>query len=149
MRTTALLLSFGAAAFAQLPDGPGRDETAKLCSQCHEIARSFSLRQDRAGWQATIAKMISLGAQGSDRDFSLVLDYLSTNFPGEAVPKLNVNKASAIEFESALTLRRSQSAAIIRYREEHGPFKSLADLEKVPGIDAAKIEAKKDRLSFE
>jgi competence protein ComEA len=60
-----------------------------------------------------------------------------------------VNKSSAIEFESALTLRRSQSAAIIRYREEHGPFKSLADLEKVPGIDAAKIEAKKDRLSFE
>jgi competence protein ComEA len=137
------------AAFAQLPEGPGKDATAKICSQCHELARSFSLRQDRAGWQATVNKMIGLGAQGSDKDFALVVDYLATNFPGEAVPKLKVNQASAIDFESALTLRRSQSAAIIRYRDEHGPFKSMADLEKVPGIDAAKIEAKKDRLSFE
>jgi competence ComEA-like helix-hairpin-helix protein len=132
-----------------LPDGPGKEQTEKICSQCHELARSFSLRQDRDGWSATINKMIGLGAQGTDKDFALVLDYLSTNFPGEAVPKLNVNKATAIEFEAALTLRRSQSAAIIKYRNEHGPFKSVADLEKVPGIDAAQIEAKKDRLLFQ
>jgi competence protein ComEA len=60
-----------------------------------------------------------------------------------------VNKAAAIEFESGLSLRRSQAAAIIRYREKHGPFKSIKDLKKVPGVDAAKIEAKKDRLIFE
>jgi competence protein ComEA len=135
-------------ASAQMPDRPGRDETAKICSQCHELARSLSLRQDRDGWSATINKMIGLSAQGSQKEFALVLDYLSTNFPGEAIPKLNVNKATAIEFESALSLRRSQSAAVIEYRAKHGPLKSIADLERVPGIDVAKIEAKKDRLSF-
>ena len=43
---------------------------------------------------------------------------------------------------------RSQAAAIVRYRAEHGDFKSVEDLKKVPGVDAAKIEARKDRLSF-
>src|SRR5689334_17990981 len=41
-------------AFAQLPAGAGKVETEKLCAQCHEIERSISLRQDRAGWQATV-----------------------------------------------------------------------------------------------
>ncbi|HEY1336049.1 MAG TPA: helix-hairpin-helix domain-containing protein [Bryobacteraceae bacterium] len=137
-----------APAFAQLPDGPGKEQTERLCKQCHEIERSISLRQDRAGWQATIDKMVSLGAQGSEKDFEAVVDYLSKNYPGDELPKLNVNKAQAIEFESRLSLKRSQAAAIIAYREKHGPFKSIEDLKKVPGIDAAKIEEKKDRLTF-
>ena len=52
------------------------------------------------------------------------------------------------ELESTLSLPRSQAAAIIEYRTKHGDFKSIADLKRVPGIDAAKIEAKKDRLTF-
>lgn len=148
-RKQAVLLALLAApAFAQLPDGPGKEQTERLCKQCHEIERSISLRQDRAGWQATIDKMVSLGAQGSEKDFEAVVDYLSKNYPGDELPKLNVNKAQAIEFESRLSLKRSQAAAIIAYREKHGPFKSIEDLKKVPGIDAAKIEEKKDRLTF-
>ncbi|HKX30835.1 MAG TPA: helix-hairpin-helix domain-containing protein, partial [Blastocatellia bacterium] len=46
------------------------------------------------------------------------------------------------------SLRRSQAAAIIQYRAKNGKFKSIEDLKKVPGVDAAKIEAKKDRLTF-
>ena len=37
---------------------------------------------------------------------------------------------------------------LIQYREKNGPFKSIADLKKVPGIDPAKIDAKKDRITF-
>lgn len=137
------------AAWAQLPDGPGRAETEKLCSQCHELARSISLHQDHAGWEATVAKMVNLGAKASDAEIQAVTDYLAAHFPAEEIPKINVNKARAIEFESGLTLRRSQAAAIIEYRNQHGPFHSIEDLEKVPGIDVAKVEAKKDRLSFD
>ena len=36
----------------------------------------------------------------------------------------------------------------IVHRDKNGPFKSIGDLKKVPGIDAAKIDAKKDRLTF-
>jgi len=93
-------------------------------------------------------KMVALGAKGGEKEFDAVLEYLVTNFPAEDLPPLNVNKATAIELESRLSLRRSQAAAIIRYRTKNGAFKSIEDLKKAPGVDAAKIDAKKDRLIF-
>ena len=143
------ILLLAVPAFAPHPDGPGKAETEKLCSQCHELERSIAPRQDRAAWQATMDKMVSLGAKGTDKEFAAVLDYLALHYPGEDVPRLNINKARAIEIESALSLPRSQAAAIIDYRTKHGDFKSLDDLKKVPGVDVAKIESKKDRLTFQ
>src|SRR5258708_24395790 len=48
-RLAFVLTIFAAVAWAQLADGPGKEETVKLCSHCHEFERSISLRQDRAG----------------------------------------------------------------------------------------------------
>ncbi len=141
-----LLLPVGA--FAQLPDGPGKQETQKLCTQCHELERALSPRQDRDAWQATINKMVSLGLRGSDDDIRLVTDYLAKSFPGEPIPKLDVNTATAIQFESALSLKRSESALVIEYRTKNGNFKSLDDFKNIPGVPFAKFEAKKTRLAF-
>jgi competence protein ComEA len=144
----AFLLGLAGQARAQLPDGPGRAETEKVCKGCHELAQSVSRRQDRAGWQATLGKMTALGAKGTDVELAAILDYLARYFPAEEIPPVNVNKAAAIELESRLSLRRSQAAALIEYRTRNGDFKSIEDLKKVPGIDAEKIEAKKDRIVF-
>jgi competence protein ComEA len=141
-----VLLALAAPAWAQEP--PGRAEAVKICSQCHEFERSISLRQNRAGWQATMDKMIALGAKGTQKEFDTIVDYLAQMYPGEEVPKIKVNEARAVELESGLSLPRSQAAAIVRYREANGDFKSIEDLKKVPGVDVAKIEAKKDRLLF-
>ena len=151
MRVKALLTFafLGGGASAQLPDGPGKAETEKICSQCHELARSISLKQDRAGWEITVNQMVSLGAKATDKETGAVIDYLAAHYAAEEVPRINVNKARAIDLESGLTLRRSEAAAIIEYRAKNGPFKSIDDLKKVPGLDAAKIDAKKDRLTFE
>src|SRR5260370_7063531 len=92
--------------------------------------------------------MVGLGARATDKDVAAVVEYLAANFPGDQLPKLNVNKAPAIEFESRLSLKRSEAAAIIAYRARNGLFKSIEDLKRVPKIDAAKIEAKKDVLTF-
>lgn len=132
----------------QLPDGPGREETVKLCKQCHEVARSISLRQDRDGWHTTMNKMVAFGMKSSEKEFTSVLDYLTKNFPADEVPRVNVNTATAIELESGLTLKRSQAAALIAFREKNGDFKTIEDLKKVPGLDAEKLEAKKDRIAF-
>ena len=151
INTGALVCAFftlGGSAWAQLPEGPGKAETEKICTQCHDLARSISLHQDRAGWQNTMDKMVTLGAQGSEKDFKAVVDYLAAHYPADEVAKINVNTCRAIDLESGLTLRRSQALAIIEYRTKNGPFKSIEDLKKVPGIDTAKIEAKKDRLTF-
>jgi competence protein ComEA len=92
--------------------------------------------------------MIAFGMKGTEKEFTAVVEYLAKSFPAEEIPKINVNKAKAIELESGLSLKRSEAAAIIEYREKNGNFKSIEDLKKVPGVDAAKIEAKKDRLVF-
>lgn len=134
---------------AQLPDGPGKAELQKLCSGCHELEKAFSVKQDRVGWQHTMEKMVASGMKSTEEEYKLVLEYLVKNYAADEVPKIKVNKATAIELESGLSLKRSQAKAVIEYREKNGAFKSLEDLKKVPGIEAEKIEAKKERLSFE
>lgn len=132
----------------QLADGPGRAEMERMCKGCHEVARSVSLRQDRNAWNQTMTKMAAFGMKSTDQEFGLVLDYLAKNYPAGDVPRININKASAIELESGLSLKRSQAAAILAYRAKNGNFKSLDDLKKIPQLDAAKIEEKKDRITF-
>src|SRR6266536_5374654 len=61
----------------QLPDAPGKDETVRVCGTCHEVERVAAVRLTREGWQQTIAKMVDLGAKGSDEELSKVLEYLA------------------------------------------------------------------------
>jgi len=143
-----LAFAFCAGAWAQLPDGPGKPEIERLCKGCHELAKSVSLRQDRVAWETTMAKMVALGVKAKDPELNAILDYLVKNFPADEVPPVQVNKATAIELESGLSLKRSQAAAVIRYRAANGDFKSIDDLKKVPGLDPALLDAKKQRLVF-
>jgi competence protein ComEA len=135
--------------WAQLPDGPGKAETEKICSQCHDLERSISQHQDRAGWETTVQKMVAAGAKATDTEVEAVVNYLATHFAAERVSRINVNKARAIELEAGLSLKRSEASAIVAYRTKNGPFHSIEDLKNVPGIDPAKIESQKDRLTFQ
>lgn len=150
--TVAFPLSLAMAASsiaAILPDGPGKLEAEKLCQGCHDMAQSISLRQDRNGWATTLTRMVGLGVKATDQELHTLVEYLATHFPAEELPPVNVNTARAIQLESRLSLKRSEAAAILRHREQYGAFGSLADLLSVPGIDVAKIEAKKERLVFD
>ena len=140
--------AFFSTAAAQLAEGPGKAEVEKLCQSCHDLAKSVSLQQDRDGWGTTMTKMVDLGLKGTDAELKAIFDYLVKNFPVEELPPVNLNKARAIQLESRLSLKRSEAAAILRYRKENGDFQSIEDLKKVPGLDFSKIEAKKDRLAF-
>ena len=143
-----VLLACAARAAGQdsLPDGPGKDVTVRVCGACHSASRSAAVRLTRGGWQDVIAKMVSLGAKGSDTELAAVLDYLSANFKGEAPKPVNMNTARAVDLESVAGLLRKESAALIAYRTKHGPCKTLPDLKKVPGVDFRKIERRRDRL---
>lgn len=140
---------FAGMAWGQFPDLPGKDLTLKACSGCHEPERAASLRQDKDGWDATISAMVGRGMViGNDADYNTILNYLSKAFPADAPKPLNINTASPIEMESALSLLHSQAMLIVNYRDKNGKFKSLDDLKKVPGLDFPKIEEKKDRIAF-
>jgi competence protein ComEA len=135
-----------AAAQDPFPEGPGKDVTVRLCGTCHPAERSAAVRLTRDGWRDVIAKMVALGAQGSDAERAAVLDYLSASFKGEAPKPVNLNTASTIDLESVAGLLRKESAALIAYRTKHGPCKALEDLKKIPGLDFRKIDRRRDRL---
>lgn len=139
-------LSFKAYGQESLPDGPGKEETVRICGQCHPAERGTAVRLTREGWQDVIARMVSLGARGTDAELTLVLNYLSTNFKGEAFRPININTATAIDLESVAGLLRKEAAALIAHRTKHGRCKTLDDLKKVPGVDFRKIHRRRDRL---
>ena len=91
----------------------------------------------------------------TDGELNTLVEYLYQNFgTDESEPKakpeqkINVNKATAKELETALQFTASEAAAVVRYRQAKGPFRQWRDLTKVGGVDKARIEANKDRLSF-
>jgi hypothetical protein len=143
-----LLTACAGALSAQLLEGPGMTQTDTLCKSCHEIERSISLRQDKDGWNATITKMVGFGMKAADADLAIIADYLAKNYPADAIPPINVNKASAIELESRFSMKRSESAAFLAHRDKIGKFKTFADLKKAPGIDPEKVDAKKSQIVF-
>ena len=51
-----------------------------------------------------------------------------------AVSVVNLNTASASEFEALPGVGAKMAARIIEYRQKNGPFKKIEDLMNVPGI---------------
>lgn len=128
-----------------LPDGPGKKELIKVCSDCHEATKATTVRLTREGWSAVIDDMVKNGAQGTDEELKSILNYLATNFLGEAARAINLNTAPSIDLESVVGLLRSEARALIAWREKT-PCKKIDDLKAVPGLDYKKIEAAKDRI---
>jgi competence protein ComEA len=131
---------------AGLPDGPGKDVTVRACAPCHEARRAASVRLTRDGWAAVIDGMRLRGAKVSDEDFPIILDYLATNFLGEAAQPLNLNTAAQIDLEAAGGLLRREAAAVVQYRLKNGRFKTIEDLKNVPGLDFKKIDSRRDAM---
>ena len=132
----------------EFPQGTGRDATLRLCSQCHSANIILANGQSREGWEETITKMVRLGARGNDEDFSDIADYLTTNFPLSTVKKIFVNKATDQEIATTLGIPLDQAKAIVDFRDKTKGFNNLDDMKKVPGVDAAKLDANKDKLIF-
>jgi competence protein ComEA len=87
--------------------------------------------------------MAANGAQGTDEEWNQILEYLDKNFS-----LIFVNKADAKQLANTLDVPEATAEAVVKYRDEHGPFAAVEDLKQVPGLDTAKVEARKDRFVF-
>ena len=132
----------------EFPAGTGRSAVLTLCSKCHSPNIILAYGQTRTGWEDTITKMVRLGAQGNDEDFSDIADYLTANFPPSTVKKIFVNKATDQELADAIGISLDSAKAMVAYRDQIKGFNSIDDMKKTPGADAAKIDAAKDKLIF-
>ena len=88
--------------------------------------------------------MSQRGAPGTDPDFALIKKYL-TRYYGI----VRVNTASAEELSAVLGLPPKVAAAVVAYRTANGKFADLAALEKVEGVDKAKLEEQPEALKFD
>ena len=72
--------------------------------------------------------------------------------PGSSGPRgaapLNINSATVQQLDSLPGVGRAKAAAILRYRDEHGPFSAVEQLGQVPGFGAAAVERLRDRLTI-
>jgi competence protein ComEA len=129
-----------------LPNGPGKDVFESVCSLCHSPTAPMGKQWTRTQWEAKVIEMLQEEPEVTTEERAAIVEYLSANFkPGG---KIYINKAKAKDLETALEISTKDAEAIVRYRDEKGNFKTLEDLKKIPGLDAAKIETHKDRLEF-
>jgi competence protein ComEA len=139
----ALLVSTAVGQDSQLPAGAGKQVVEKICTGCHEIDTTISARRTKSGWQATVDDMAGRGATGTDEELSAVVEYL-TEFFG----KINVNTAAAKDLTHFLGIDEKEAQAIVDYRDKNGKFKNLEQLKSVPGVNAAKLEEKRQLIAF-
>jgi competence ComEA-like helix-hairpin-helix protein len=140
-----LFLSVAPRAGAQdLPPGKDRDVVVGVCTGCHTVDTFTSFHMNKDGWVLMIRDMVFRGADGTDEQLNAVADYLATYFGKQT----NVNTASVKELESDLSFSPKDAAAIVKWRTGKGPFHKLADLKKVPGVDAARIDQQKANIIF-
>lgn len=66
---------------------------------------------------------------------------------GGAAGPVNLNTATSAQLQTLPGVGPVLADRIIAYREEHGPFASVADLRKVTGIGDARYNELKDRVS--
>ena len=62
-----------------LPPGKNVELVAGRCIICHSLETVAQQRQDRAGWQAIVDRMVSYGMPISPEEKRAILDYLVTS----------------------------------------------------------------------
>ena len=128
---------------SRFPPGPGRDALFKVCKECHGPESVLGQLKTREEWSKTLDEMASNGASGTDEEWHQILDYLATHYS-----LIFVNTATAEALESTLDVPAAAAEAIVSVRTEQGALKTIDELKRVPGVDALKVDARKDRLVF-
>ena len=64
--------------------------------------------------------------------------------------KVNINTASTEQLQEGLVgVGERNAEEIIKYRKEHGAFRSLDDFDKVKYVGPKLLDKNKDRIAFE
>lgn len=113
-----------------------------VCTQCHVLELVRDTPRSYDAWHDTVQQMVDRGATGTDQQFDDVMDYLH-----RTLTTIDVNNASADELQIVLGVSARTARAIMTRRAQRR-FTGLADLESVPGTNAAALRAKARLIYF-
>ncbi|HLH39694.1 MAG TPA: helix-hairpin-helix domain-containing protein [Bryobacteraceae bacterium] len=140
-----VLLCFAAVARPQSNDETPKQTFQRVCIDCHGMEMIEGKHYRRELWQQTVEQMVRRGARASGDDVQTIVDYLAANY---APTRIHVNSESAAELQLDLPITLDTASAIVRYRQDHGDFKSIDDLEKIPNLNPAIVKENQDRFVF-
>jgi competence protein ComEA len=133
-------------ASSPLPDGPGKDTFASVCSLCHDNTVPMSKHFTRNEWELKIIEMLQEEPDVTREERAAILEYATANFkPGG---KIYINYTVSKDLQTVLGISAGEAEAIVRHRQTQGLFKTIDDIKKVSGVNASKIDAVRDRLVF-
>ena len=127
----------------RLPDAPGKMTVVMVCGSCHTTDLIPDSRMTVANWIGTVEGMKEFGATASDEEWQMVKDYIVVNFA-----LLEVNKANVKDISQVLRVDEKVAADVVAFRQKEGPFKTVDDVKRAPGLDAATLDALAPRLMF-
>lgn len=131
----------GSGAWAQDAD-PNRPAVDAVCGRCHGAAQFMDRPRSWERWNDVFREMTRIGATGTEAQLEQVtayfLDHLTT---------LNVNTATGEEMAWVLNVSEAVAQDVIA-RRQRAPFKSLAQLSAVPGLNRERLERLKTRIEF-
>ncbi|KEY60548.1 ComEA family DNA-binding protein [Serratia sp. DD3] len=109
------------------------------------VAALFSLM----GTSAIAAEKPASGQPASASVATTPKSTSGTTAPVEEELKVSINQADAEELARALNgVGLKKAEAIIRYREQNGPFTQVEQLQEVPGIGPSLVERNRNRLKM-
>lgn len=96
-----------------------------------------------------LASAVVVPAQAEMAGSDAASKQVATQAAAAQSDKININTADAQSLADRLNgVGQKKAEAIVTYRNEHGPFKTLEDLVNVPGIGEATIAKNRDILSI-
>lgn len=116
----------------------------RTCIKCHPVDRIAGSRRTRTQWEEVMTTMqTARGAVIADEDWDVIMSYLVKQHG-----RVNVNRATVDDLVEVLGITSAAADTVLQYRKEHGNFEDYDAFAKVPGLDQAKLEKKRDAISF-
>lgn len=75
-------------------------------------------------------------------------DTTTSNEQETIIEPININTASASDFDKLPGIGASKAESIVQYREKNGPFEKIEDLKEISGIGDALFEKIKDYITI-
>lgn len=107
-----------------------------------------SVRSSPLAALGVLLACLAIASLGRERRDVVVTRAPMTRGQPRTAGPLDLNTASAAELETLPRIGPALAERIVRYREEHGPFVRVEDLDAVSGIGPATVNGLRDRVTI-